>query len=697
METRNAYPASRLAPVHNEFGGITYEDPYVWLEDDSSDEVQQWQAAQTALTVQALRSLPQYDAARKLLADLAAAATSPRPFGGRWFRQAPKAGGGHAVLMVSDEPFGDGQVLIDPNQETIDRGVPVALNWWFPSPDGRYVACGLSENDADVCTLTVVDAATGELLDQIPGALNLHLYEIAGAVGWLPDNTGLFFTGLGADGNPWPRLWFHRLGETPPSSAEQVNIEGQWPMVGVSHDGRWAFVVLANPGPVDLKPEYICDLAAGDRVWRPFLRDLGHLVLGEFVGDEYIAVSYDADRGRVVAIPIATAQDQHTWRELVAESEVAINGIGLCRSGLVLSELRDSYPHARFVSLDGAPLGDLPLTGPAAMGIGSWGGLHVMAMPGDPMVRSSVSSDEIVFIRSTPSESPAVFRYELGDAAPTQLTEITHRLELRVEQRFVPSTDGAIVPIDVVRRSDVDLDAPRPALITAYGNCGVTKFPGYDTEAAVWALSGGIYVSAHIRGGGDLGNGWRKAGSRAQKQHSFDDVYAVADHLVANGLARREQVIVKGGSAGGLLVTACLVQRPDAFGGVVANVPACDIMRGMKDMALSYAFRVELGDPNDPQEAAWLYAYSPHHNVVDGAKYPPTLITAGAHDLRALPYHARKMAARLQNATTGPGPILLCVEESGGHGLSASAQVRLDGAATELAFMMDVTGLQPSL
>ncbi len=697
MGTALENPATRRAGGRQEIGGIAFEDPYLWLEDDAAAEVQEWQQGQNDVTVRTLRSLSQFTAARKLLAELQAGASSPRPVAGRWFRDAPNAGAEHSVLIVSDEPFGEGTVLVDPNLLAEERGVPVSLNWWFPSPDGRYVACGLSENDADVCALTIVDSTTGEQLDRIDGALNLHLLEIAGAVGWLPDATGLFFTGLGPDGNPWPQLWFHRLGAPPPSSPEQVQIEGQWPMVGVSSDGRWAFVILANPGPVDLKPEFVCDLTADERVWRPFLRDLPHLVLGHFVGDAYVAVSYDCAKGRVVSIPIAAAGDVTTWREVIPEGDAAINGVGLCRSGLVVSELVQSYPRIRFFGLDGSLLGELPMSGAAGIGVGSWGGMHKMVMPGDVMVRSTPADDEIVFIRSTPAESPAVFRYTLGADRPTRLTEPTHRLALQVEQMTVQSTDGALVPVDVITCADADTTRPRPTLLMAYGNAGVSMFPAYDAEAALWALSGGVYVLAHIRGGGDLGNGWRKAGSRQDKQHSFDDVYAVAERLVADGVTSREQLVVMGGSAGGLLVTACLTQRPELWGAVVAKVPACDLMRGIKDMALNYAFRVELGDPHIPEEASWLYAYSPYHNVKESVAYPATLIVAGAHDLRALPYHARKMAARLQHATSGPAPILLYVEEHAGHGLTASGQVRLDLAATELAFMMQATNLSPSL
>jgi prolyl oligopeptidase len=683
-------------PVHQDIGGISFEDAYVWLEDDAALEVQTWQQAQNDVTTQSLRSLSQFGDSRKLLTELQAGASSPRPVGGRWFRDASKPGADHAMLMVSDEPFGDGTVLVDPNLLAAERGIPVSLNWWFPSPDGRYVACGLSENDADVCALTVVDATTGEQLDRVDGALNLHLLEIAGAVGWLPDGSGLFFTGLARDGNPWSQLWFHRLSAPPPSAPEDVAIEGQWPMVGVSADGRWAFVILANPGPVDLKPEYVCDLTADERVWQPFLRDLPHLVLGHFVGDDYVAVSYDRPKGRVVSIPIATAGDASTWRELLGEGDAAINGIGLCTSGLVVSELVNSYPRVRFFSLDGSLLGELPVSGPGGIGAGSWGGMHKMVMPGDPMVRSNPDSDEIVYIRSTPSESPAVFRYVLGAEAPVALTEPAHRLPLQVHQVMLRSTDGAVVPIDIVTRSDSDTTGPRPTLLVAYGNAGVSLFPSYDAEAAVWALSGGAYVLAHIRGGGDLGNGWRQAGSQRDKQHSFDDVHVVAEHLVADGVTTREQLVLMGGSAGGLLVTACLTQRPELYGAVVAKVPACDLMRGIKDMALNYAFRVELGDPNIPEQAQTLYAYSPYHNVKDGDAYPATLIVAGAHDLRALPYHARKMAASLQHATSSAEPILLYVEERAGHGLTASADVRLDMAATELAFMMQATSLSPS-
>jgi prolyl oligopeptidase len=594
--------------------------------------------------------------------------------GGRWFQLVvlePDAE--QPVAVVRDTPTGPPRVLLDPNELTAKRGTPTSLMSIYPSPDGHTLAAIVMEAGREQNELLLIDVRTGgPLPDEIPWNVT--------SLSWMADSSG-FWCGTRdvIDGALECPVYRHVLGSPPGAPVHTPRGLADCRAV-VSNDGKHVAIATGNT-------EQRLDWILQDGALRPFLRDLSGAVAGRFHGDDLIAIVDDgAPRGRLVRIPVATAGDSATWIELVPETDDVLRWAEVVGDVIVLGYLRNAAGHLRLLDLTGATLEEIDLPGHGTVSAHPYGASH----PAVPMFVSG--DDEISFVHSTFDRSWGVYRYLIGERRLELVTEPSIKEDgLVVTTITATSSDGSAVMAHVVHGADVDTSVPQPTLIHGYGGFNLAYLPSFTAEHAAWVEAGGVFVLAHLRGGSEFGTQWWSTGTRERKQQTFDDLYAIAQRLIENGTTTRQQLALKGESNGGLLAGAAITQRPDLWAAVVADVPILDLL-GMQRDPLTYLIgRVEYGDPVLPDEAEWLRAFSPVHNVKP-APYPAVLVTAGANDPRCPVWHSRVFVDLLEKAQTGDAPILLRVYNDQGHGVSglgASSNKNADW----LAFVAHATGL----
>jgi prolyl oligopeptidase len=682
--TLSQIPETPAEPVTETIGGITFDDPYTWLEHDS-ERTLAWQAAQDAAARDHIHAWPGYEALSAQLMPYIVDSfmAAPQHYGDHWF--ALRFGTAGAELTVSERPTGDARVLVDVAAIEDERG-SASLDWFYPSPDGRLVTYGISFNGDEQSILHIVEVSSGRVLhDRIP-------FMSAAILSWLPDSSGFWCNaGLAPDfENADKHLFFHRIGQGEQSPPESLEVREQYCVhPQVAEDGRW---VAAITSEMDVRPDFVKRLPDGE--WTPFLEGLGHYTYGAFVGDDYVAVSMlNAPRGRLVRIPVATGGDPSTWTELLPETDAVMRNVARAGDHLVLTQYRDAYAELRVLDLDGDAVAEVELPGRGTcLQLGSLGGHYQAATPNLGGLTVQPGRNEFTFIFSGPGRSQATYHY---DIAQRRLEELTAPREVRddlvVEERYATAPDGVRVHYTVIHRADLDTSVPQPTVLYGYGGWNIAFIPSALGVFTPFVDAGGVFVLTHLRGGGEGGEAFWHGGRLQDKQHTFDDLYAIAETVVDEGLTTREQLGVLGLSNGGLLTGAAVTQRPDLFGVVVSMVPLYDMVKFLRD-PYTATCTLEYGDPRDPRAAAWLYAYSPYHNVREAA-YPATLIFCGSNDMRCWPWQARKLAARLQAANTGDRPVLLRVVEDGGHLTVLAVPEQI---AEWLGFLMRELGLEPA-
>lgn len=678
--SRPDYPASPAQPVANVIGGVGYDDPYQWLEADT-DQVRAWQDAQNALTTRVLAEYPETDRLRRLLDDRFVdmfAFHAPRQAGGRWWRQYRPAEARFQVLETAPTRSAPGRIVVDLNR--IEGASQPLLGPWEPSPDGRLLVYAMSDGGGPM-THRVVEIDTGRLVMEgvdRPGVM---------FVAWDAEGSALYFTSMalesGPDGNPYPvaRLYRQPVGVGTASAAEPIDLPhpAAWPVL--SADRRYLLVMMDQTAA---RPAYIRRLPDGE--WRPFLRDLPASCKGHLIGDEYVAVtSLDAPRGRLVAVPLATPMDRSTWRELVPETDSKLASVTPMGDQLLLADFVEGQARLRVCGRDGRVRTDVPLPENGAAGKFALG--HILSIIDDIV---APGPDGVTFVHSSITRAPVSYHFSSEGGLTALSAPKAEVAGVTVELRHARSADGTLVPYRVYRPKQAT--GAGPAVLTGYGGFNVPWLPAYDPMAAAWLAAGGTWVFAHLRGGGEFGTDWWQAGRMRRKQNTFADFFAVAEALIADGVTTPGRLGVWGSSNGGLLTGAAVVQRPELFAASVPQVPILDLLR-FKNDPMSFAIAVaDYGNPDVPEDARALYACSPYHGVEAGVAYPAVLLDAGATDTSCPAWHARKMAARLQQGTSGRRPILLRVRGESGHNAMSEEQMQAR-LLEELVFLAHQTGL----
>jgi prolyl oligopeptidase len=667
------YPAAESRPKPNTIGGINYFDPFQWLENDTQ-EVLAWQTAQNELARNYLQSTPGWDRLRSIVKRLYANAFwhwAPQRFGSRWFRQHIPDGARLAVLEVADSPTAPGRPVVDLNTTADDQ--IVTLMFWQPSRDGRWLAYGVSDQVA-VTHVRVIDVDSGYVL--VDGLPHTGFYSVA----WLADGTGFYYvvretTTDDSGVEESSGTYFKRLDTDAEPEAQQLRFDRPASHPSVSPDGRYAMIHDAGS-----RPHYIKNLTE-DSDWKPFLQDIPGIFRGALMDDQFVAVTDDgAPNGRVVAIPLATPTDRGTWTELVPPGDAVLFAITPVGQRLILSEYAQGAARLRVLRADGVFEGVIPLPDQGMAWVGP-GRAEGFVAPGN---------DECTFVFSSLTRSPASYHCDLNTLKAQALTEPKAVVnDVVVSHRFARSKDGTRIPYKVLARKDVDLTVPQPTIISGYGGLGSAWLPSYlFTLPAAWIQLGGVYVHAHLRGGGEFGVHWWQAARMHTKQKTFDDLYAIAEDLIARKETSSERLGVFGTSMGSLPAAVAVTQRPNLFRASILMFPILDLLRCRQDpMTMVDIVGADYGNPDDPNDAPVLYAYSPYHHIKEKTPYPAVLIDCGVFNQYCPAWHGRKMAARLQHTTSSGYPILLRVRDVGHNPQMTPAQM-MQRELEELTFFV---------
>ena len=662
--------------------GTRVPDPYRWLEADTSKRVRDWTDEQNARTRAVLDALPQRAVFARRLRELLSVGllSTPRPVAGRIYHTRRAGEQKQSVLYVRDSIDAPDRALVDPN--VLDAAGLVTLDWYYPSPDARYVAYGLSRGGDEMSTLSVIETATGSVLpDRIP-------HTQRSTVAWV--DGGFYYTVHPAPGSVAPgdenyyrRVRFHQLGEDP-AKDELVFGEGRpkEDILGVSTspDGRWVLLTaFMGWAKSDL---YLLDRAHPERGLATVIEGRDAIAEGFPLDDRvWLSTNLDAPNYRIVAAPCEEPGDRK-WETVIPEGPDVIQGFDRTRDRIAVLRLVRATSRLTTYDLHGTGERDILLP--------SLGAIEI--------VDGEHNSDRVGYTFQSFTQPPIAF---VADATTGKTREVArlampHGLDvagIAVEQTTYPSRDGTAVTMFLVHRTDVKPSGTVPTLLTGYGGFNISRTPAYFPGAAAWVEAGGLFALPNLRGGGEYGESWHRAGMLGKKQNVFDDFHAAAEALIARGWTSTRKLAISGGSNGGLLVGAALTQRPDLFAAVYCAVPLLDMLR-YQNFRIARFWIAEYGSAEDPEQAEWLRKYSPYHNVRAGLRYPPVLFTTAEGDSRVDPMHARKMTALLQAQSEDPeSVVLLRVDRDAGHGIGKPLDKQVDDLADQYAFLAWRTGL----
>jgi prolyl oligopeptidase len=685
-----SYPSTRRVDHADDYHGTKVPDPYRWLEDDvrKSSDVAGWVEAQNRITGAFLAGVSQREPIRKRLTELWNYERYSAPFkaGGRYFFSKNDGLQNQAVLYTQDTLTAEPRVLLDPN--TLSKDGTIALSGLSVSDDGRYLAYGLAGAGSDWQTWRVLDVASGK-----PLADELHWVKFS-TPSWTSDGRGFFYSRYDepAGGQQFQslnlnqRLTYHRLG-SPQADDVLVYKRPDHPEWGftpaVTEDGRYLIITVWKGTDDHYRITYR-DLA------EPYAMpvDLIETFDNEysFIGNDgpvfYFKTDLDAPRARVIAID-TRRPDKANWKEIVPQAADNLTGANLVGNLLVLTYLHDAHTRVKLFTLEGKPVRDVELPG-----IGTASGFG-----------GRRADTETFFSFSSFATPPGVYRYDLVTGETTPLRQAKVKFDAagyEVKQVFYPSKDGTKVPMFLTYKKGLKLDGTNPVLLYGYGGFNIPLTPAFSVSRVMWLELGGVYAQACLRGGGEYGVEWHKAGTKLKKQNVFDDFIAAAEWLVREKYTVPAKLAIQGRSNGGLLVGACLTQRPDLYGACLPGVGVMDMLRFHKFTAGRF-WVDDYGSADNPEEFKALYAYSPYHNIKDGVKYPPTMVTTADTDDRVVPGHSFKFAAALQKAQAGPAPVLARIETKAGHGAGKPTAKMIEEVTDELSFLVKSLGMSPEL
>jgi prolyl oligopeptidase len=687
--TKLVYPHTHTVDQIDDYHGTLVADPYRWLEETDSPQTRDWIEAQNALTFGLLARVPARDGIRRRLTELwdYAKASAPVERGGRYFQLRNTGLQNQDLLYVMDRLDGEAQVLLDPNNLSADG--TVALTGWSLSDDGRWLAYATSASGSDWLTWRVRDVTTGRDLPDL-----IEWSKFSGAA-WRKDGSGFYYARYdppvaGQDytgANYYQKLHFHCLGE--PQARDRLVYERpdqkEWGFSAeVTDDGQ--YLILAVWQGTDVRNRlFFQDLQSGG----PVVELISALEAAyHFVGNDgslfYFRTDLDAPCGRLIAIDV-TRPDKTAWRTLIPESADTLELVAMLHDEFVTLYLHDGCHLLKRFDRRGRLLADIAL--PTLGSIPTTGAFLNL---------TGRRTDDVMFYGFSSFLYPVtIYRYDFsrGQSELIFAPPISFDASPYVtRQVFVTSQDGTRVPMFLTHRRDLRLDGQNPTLLYGYGGFNIATVPAFMVSRLIWLEMGGVFASANLRGGGEYGEEWHQAGMLHNKQNVFDDFIACAEYLIAEKVTCAARLAIMGGSNGGLLVGACLTQRPDLFGAAVPFVGVMDMLRFQR-FTIGWAWVSDYGSADDPEQFRTLYRYSPLHNLKPGTRYPATMVVTGDHDDRVVPGHSFKFAAALQAAQEGDAPVLIRIQTKAGHGLGKPTAILIEEATDVYAFLAEVVGI----
>jgi prolyl oligopeptidase len=682
------YPQAPSSDTVDEYHGRAIPDPYRPLEDPDAPETRSWIEAENRVTFRFLESIPRRIAIRGRLTELwnYEKYSPPAHEGGHYFFSYNSGLQNQSVLYVAESVADAGRILLDPN--TLSNDGTVALAGTAVSEDGRFLAYGIATAGSDWNEWKVRDVATGQ---DHPD--HIRWIKFSGAE-WTPDGEGFFYGRFpeprpGEDlkgSNYFQKVYYHRMATD--QGDDRLVWEDpdhkEWRAVPkVTDDGRYLILTLEK---------------GTDAKYRILYRPLGlpgaapvHLV-GEFdaeydfIDNEgpvfWFKTNKDAARGKVIAID-TRHPDPMDWVTLIPEASETLEEVHVVADHFLAVYLKDAHSVVRVFDLEGHRVRDI-----AFPGIGTASGF-----------RGKRKDRETFYSFASFTTPSSIYRYDVVTGQST----VWRRPDLKFDptdyettQVFYESKDGTRIPMFLSHKSGLKRDGTNPTLLYGYGGFNISLTPGFSPSVLAWMEMGGLYALPNLRGGGEYGEDWHQSGTKLEKQNVFDDFIAAAEWLIANRYTSTSKLAISGGSNGGLLVGACMTQRPDLFGAAMPAVGVMDMLRFHK-FTIGWAWVDDYGSSEDKEQFEALVAYSPLHNIKPGTGYPPTLITTADHDDRVVPAHSFKFAAALQAAQSCDNPVLIRIETRAGHGAGKPTTKIIEEAADKWAFLVEVLGLESAI
>jgi prolyl oligopeptidase len=679
LDVRPAYPPAPRDEIVDTLHGTPVPDPYRWLENLHSSQTQQWIDAQNALTFAYLDTIPQRDPLRERLTELWDYEKYSVPFkrGGRYFFTRNDGLQNQAVLYWLDHLNGEPRELLDPN--TLSEDGTVALTGYTVSDDGQLLAYGLSAAGSDWMEWRVREIDTGQDRDDL-----LQWVKFSDAA-WTPDNAGFFYSrydepaeGAAYKGaNYYQKLFYHRLGtgQNEDTLIHQAPAHKDWGFNGQVTDDERYLIISVWQGTRRENGIVWKDLGDPTAPAHTLLLDFDAAY--GFIGNDgsrlFFFTDGDAPLGRVIAIDVDQPRREQ-WQEIIAQGTDTLQHVSLVNNQLIAVYLHDAQSDVKIFDLQGRLVRQVALPGIGT--VGGFGGRR---------------DDRETFYAFTNFTTPGtVYRYDLqtGESTIFRAPQLLFdSADYETRQVFYPSKDGTRVPMFITHKRGVVLDGNNGTFLYGYGGFNIPLTPAFSVANLVWMERGGVFAQPNLRGGGEYGKAWHEAGTKLHKQNVFDDFIAAGEWLIANNYTRPGRLAIGGGSNGGLLVGACLTQRPDLWGACWAAVGVLDMLR-FHQFTIGWAWTSDYGSPDNADEFGALLTYSPYHNIKQGTAYPATLITTGDHDDRVYPAHSFKFAAALQAAQGGPAPVLARIETRAGHGAGKPTAKVIEETADRWAFIV---------
>ncbi len=668
------YPETRKVDQTDDYHGTLLADPYRWLEIDTASEVESWVEAQNEVTFGYLEKIPFRDAIKDRYTKLYdyPKLSSPRQIGEYYLFGKNSGLQNQSVIYIQKGLDGSPEIFVDPNTLSADGTVTISL--LGNSKDKKYVAISRAEAGSDWNQIRIMDLETKKELDD-----RLDWVKFSGA-SWYKD--GFFYSRYPepvegtelSNQNLYHTVYYHKMG-TPQSDDKLIYEDREHPKmnhgVRVTEDEKY-LVLTASPG-TDGFATYVKETDSSGPfklIFEGYSNKssiVHHLGNGQFLAHTDI----DAPKYRLIQFDIANPEKAN-WKEIVPESEHLLEGANTGGGKLFTLYLQDATNRLYQQDYDGSNKVEIALPG-----LGTTDGLG-----GD-------EDEKVLFYAFTSFiNPPTIFKYDVatGQSDVFFKTELAFNpADYEEKQVFYTSKDGTKIPMFLVYKKGLELNSNNPTELYAYGGFNISMTPSFSPSRIILLENGGVYAMANLRGGGEYGEDWHKAGMMEKKQNVFDDFIAAAEYLIAQKYTNSSKLAISGGSNGGLLVGACMTQRPDLYAVAFPAVGVMDMLR-YQLFTIGRAWAVEYGASEDSAQFDYLIKYSPLHNLKDGTAYPATMVTTADHDDRVVPAHSFKFAARLQEANVGENPVLIRIDQRAGHGAGKPTSKVIEEQADKWAF-----------
>ena len=692
------HPRTHRVGQVDDYHGTRVADPFRWLENPDSPESRRWIEAQNVVTSNYLAKIPSRAALKERLTKLWNYERFGLPYkeGQRYFYSRNDGLQNQAVLYSLPDLDAPPQVLLDPN--TLSKDGTVALKSYVISHDGTLMAYGLSAAGSDWEEWRLRDVATAK---DRPDVLKWVKFSSAS---WSRDGKGFFYSRYAEPDestklqsvNFFQKLYYHRVGTV---QSEDILVyeqpdQKEWKFDGeVTEDGRWLVITCTQGTDVknrvllaDLKSRATPVTTEGlkQRPVRPLLMDFDSSY--NFVGNDgsvfYFQNDLGAPRGRLIAIDI-DQPERARWRVIIPESLDTLSHVSILNHQFITTWMHHAHSSVRVYNKLGKLIRDVELPG-----LGTASGFS-----GHP------TDTETFFSFASFTQPSTIYRHNLATGESKIFRSPVVQFDpkdFETSQVFYQSKDGTRVPMFISHKKGLELNGQNPTLLYGYGGFNISLTPAFSPATLAWMQMGGVYAQPNLRGGGEYGEDWHQSGTKLRKQNVFDDFIAAAEWLIEHQYTSSRRLAISGGSNGGLLVGACLTQRPELFGACLPAVGVLDMLRFHK-FTIGWAWVSDYGSSEDADQFRALYRYSPLHNIKQGRSYPPTMILTADHDDRVVPAHSFKFGAALQSAQSGPAPILLRIDTKAGHGAGKPTSKLIEEAADRFAFLFKSLGIDPHL